>query len=168
MVLAAPRWNMTTSSSTSAASHGSAPPPTATLFSIRARRGMTWGKLVLDSGQLSGGRSTETIKVMSCSPPLTWGSSSALMTAVKPNMSPVVVLSSAAIWMSLCSRPARSSVEPVQPRSCTASAVAMVWNLRTRSSLNRRPCGNVSNSIPELTPIILCSSGVTSRILASW
>lgn len=36
-------------------SHGSVPSPTATLFSSRDRRGRTWGKVVLDSEQLSAG-----------------------------------------------------------------------------------------------------------------
>lgn len=53
MVLAAPRWNMNTSTLTSAISHGSAPSPVAELLSSRARRGRMWGNVVLYSGQLS-------------------------------------------------------------------------------------------------------------------
>lgn len=56
----------------------------------------------------------------------TCGSSNALMMAANPNMLPMVLLSSAAIWIILCSKPALSSVVPVQPSTSTASVVAMV------------------------------------------
>lgn len=39
--------------------------------------------------------------------------------------------------------------------------------LSSRSSLSWCPCGNVSNSNPEDTPIILCVSEVTPNILAT-
>lgn len=44
----------------------------------------------------------------------------------------------------------------------------MLSHLSSRSRLSWWPCGNVSSSIPELTPILLCTSGDTSRILATW
>lgn len=56
----------------------------------------------------------------------TCGSSKALMMAANPNMLPMVPLSSAAIWIILCSKLALSSVVLVQPSTSTATVVAMV------------------------------------------
>ncbi len=57
---------------------------------------------------------------------LTCGSSSALITAAKPNMLPRVLFNSAASWMVLWSRAALSSVLPVQPSRSTATMIDMV------------------------------------------
>lgn len=40
--------------------------------------------------------------------------------------------------------------------------------LSMRSSLSCRPCGSVTSSRPEETPICPFSSGVTPSILATW
>lgn len=51
---------------------------------------------------------------------------------------------------------------------CPEPQRPVLAHLSSRSSLSLWPCGNVRSSIPELTPIIFCTSEVTSRILATW
>jgi len=58
--------------------------------------------------------------------PCTCVISRAFITAAKLNMFPMVLFSSAASWMVLWSRAARSSVLPVQPRMSTAIMMDMV------------------------------------------
>ncbi len=83
----------------------------------------------------------------------TCGSSKALMMAAKPNMFPMVLLSSAAIWMILCSRPALSSVVPVQPNTSTANMMAMVWNLQEGGERRDFKVCLISQSYHHIGPI---------------
>ena len=54
------------------------------------------------------------------------------MMAAKPNRFPRLLLSSAAIWIALCSKAALSSAVPVHPSTSTASMMDMVTNLEMR------------------------------------
>lgn len=123
----------------------------------------------------------------------TCGSSSAFMTAEKAYRSCVVLRSSCASWMILCSTVARWPTVPVQPRRSTATPRARVWCLRgnhsmpsshvtwpqhqhlhssthlsSRSCLNWPPCGSVMSSRPVSTPMILFCSTVTPVTRATW